>query len=210
MRKITKMMVAVAAICMMTGCGNAKTDEVNTVVSSEQEMEEQGAEEQTTGEQQALMVTGEIKPVEVVFTDVKLGDTYEQIKEEYGECPESDIKVSMAGGNEYNYKCEYLEYKGTVSFGFDGGDKLVYIRWSCEAEDKDELMKLDENVTDELQKLYGDSSNTKADNVFRWDIDGGTIMITRMNATDAKLYYCTFYSSAYVDALQAETIKKEE
>ncbi len=204
------MMVAVTAICMITGCGNASTEETNTTVSNNQETQGKVTEEQTTDEQQVITVTGEVKPVEVTFTDIKLGDSYEQIAEEYGECPESDIKVSMAGGSEYNYKCEYQEHEGNVSFGFDGGNQLIYIRWSCEVEDEDALKELDQNVTDELQELYGDMADTKADNVFRWDIDGGTVMITRMNVQDLKLYYCTYYSSAYVDALQAETAKKEE
>ena len=214
MRKFAKIAMIFTAACMLAGCGDTKTE--NQISNSEQaessqkvEQEEMSSEEsgetvQDEEEVKVITVTEEVKPVEVPFTDIKIGDRYETIKEQFGECPETDIKVSMAGGKEYNYDCEYQDKKGTVCYGFDGGDQLVYIRWFCEVADEDELNAIDDKITGEMQSLYGDSSGTKADNVFRWETDGATIMITRVNAEEAKAFYCTFYSTAYVSALQAK------
>ena len=117
MRKSAKITVVLIVACMLAGCGSVKTEDQKESANTEQVAGSQEIDtEETSGESsdesaqendevKVITVTEEVKPVDVVFTEIQIGDSYDVIKEKFGECPDADIKVSMAGGKEYFCFC---------------------------------------------------------------------------------------------------------
>ena len=108
----------------------------------------------------------------VPFTEVTWDSSLDQICEAEGTNYEKSL--SMAGGNNYIYPSQYLEYDGFIQYNIDDNDKLCGISWYYIGNDHATVNGIYEAIVKHTSSLLGqvepiDSSNIHSG--YKWETE---------------------------------------
>lgn len=147
----------------------------------------------------AAFTTGcQKKAAECPFTTITWENTLDDITALEG--GEGETYDSVYDGITYTYPKEYHGLDGTIKYMFDGEDKLVSLSWMYEAESSDDLTEVYEQIHSEAEDMLGKSGFKYNSEQFAdltspgdvWYLETGNVILTTVDASDAKLLQYTF------------------
>lgn len=119
------------------------------------------------------------------FTDVKWGNTLEQICEIEGS--EYEESLSMSGGYNYIYPKQYLDFDGYVKYNIDEDGTLSGISWYYIGDDDLETVRMYSAIRDDTTKHFGKEVPLDNSNIYsgiQWEDEDSKVMLISFAQND--------------------------